>query len=152
MTSRDRRDEHVAANGKRHRSRRPTETELRAVIEPLAKIERLPTSAGEREAAFVIADLLRDLGAADAVVEEEPAYASYARPIGTLTAIATVAGLLAGRSRVGATLAATAALIGVADDISYRANTPAARSAAGGAARTTWSPPWATRTRRAPWC
>ncbi|MYS81867.1 M28 family peptidase [Streptomyces sp. SID5474] len=136
MTSRGGNDAH---RGHRHgkRSRRPSEAELRAVIEPLAEIERLPTSAGEREAAQRIAEMLRELGAGDAVVEEEPAYASYARPIGTLTAIATVAGLLAGRSRVAATLVAAAATLGIADDISYRGQY--ARRALGGRRRSAYN-------------
>ncbi|OPC84272.1 peptidase M28 [Embleya scabrispora] len=120
MTSHGGTDPHPSGTGRKHRSRRPTEAELRAVIEPLAEIERLPTSAGEREAAHRIADLLRTLGATDAAVEEEPAYTSYARPIGTLTALATAAGLLAGRSRLAATAVAAAATLGIADDISYR--------------------------------
>ncbi|MDI2129559.1 M28 family peptidase [Yinghuangia seranimata] len=101
--------------------RRPTDAELRKVIEPLALLDRLPTSPGEHEAAERIAERLAEAGAR-AVVEREPAYPSYARPIGALTAAATAAGLLTarrGRSLLGAAVGALA-VAGIADDISYR--------------------------------
>jgi hypothetical protein len=97
---------------------RPGEDSLRATVERLAGIERLPCSPGEREAAHLIADRLVSLGHR-ARVEEEPAYGSYAWPVGALTGLATLAGLAGGRSRVaGAALGAltTAAL---ADEMSY---------------------------------
>lgn len=136
MTSRDRTPERPADDGtaKPRRSRRPDEAELRDVIEPLAAIDRLPTSAGEREAAHRVAALLRDLGAHDAAVEEEAAFPSYARPIGTLTAIATAAGLLGRRRRAATFLLAGAAALGIADDITHRRQY--ARRALGGRRRT----------------
>jgi len=135
MTSRDRTPANPAdGTAKPRRSRRPDEAELRGVITPLAAIDRLPTSPGEREAAHRIAALLRELGAHDAAVEEEPAYTSYARPVGTLTAIATAAGLLGRRRRAAAFLFAGAAALGIADDITYRRQY--ARRALGGRRRT----------------
>lgn len=98
---------------------RPDEERLRAIVERLAEFDRPPCSVGERAAAELIADELWTLGHT-AAVEDEPAYASYAWPIGAMTALAALAGLAAGRGHrllgaVGGTLAALA----VADDISY---------------------------------
>lgn len=69
--------------------------ELAEIIEALAPIPRLPTSAGEREAAEMIGKRFVAAGCA-ARIEEVPAYDSYARPLGLLCA-AAVAGVLAGR-------------------------------------------------------
>lgn len=117
--------------------RRPDAAELRQVVEPLAALDRLPTSAGEHEAAAWITDRLREVGA-DAVVELEPAYPSYARPIGMLTGLAAAAGVFGARGgmrrAVGAAVAGVAAL-GVVDDISYRHQH--ARRLLGGRPRTT---------------
>ncbi|HEU5159344.1 MAG TPA: M28 family peptidase [Streptosporangiaceae bacterium] len=90
--------------------------DLRTTIESLAPIDRLPCSDGEREAAYLIAARLRELGCA-ARVEAEQAYASYARPVGALSALAAASGLLGGRI-AGAAGAAVAAA-GLADEISY---------------------------------
>ena len=54
---------------------------LRSVIEELAPIPRLPTSNGERAAAYLIRDRLEGHGCR-AAVEEVRAYSSYAYPIG----------------------------------------------------------------------
>lgn len=101
---------------------RPDVADLRATIEELAKLDRLPCSPGEHEAARIIADRLRDLGC-EARVEEEPAYGSYAWPVGALTGLATVSGLLAGSRRRGRRLAGilggAVAAAGIADEISY---------------------------------
>ena len=93
---------------------------LRATIERLAPIERLPCSAGERTAASLIAARLRELGCA-ARVETEPAYASYARPVGALSALAAVSGLLGDRfaGRLAGTAGGAAAAAALADEISY---------------------------------
>src|ERR671914_2985566 len=93
---------------------------LRATIERLAPIERLPCSAGERTAASLIAARLRELGCA-ARVETEPAYASYARPVGALSALAAVSGLLGDRfaGRLAGTAGGAAAAPALADEISY---------------------------------
>lgn len=72
--------------------------ELAQTVESLAGLSRLPTSPGERRAADMIRDRFGKAGCR-AVVEEVPAYSSYARPIGLLCAIATAAGLLAGQPR-----------------------------------------------------
>ena len=87
------------------------------MIEELATIPRLPTSAGEREAAYLIRDLLRGAGC-PAEVELEPAYRSYAWPIGVLSAlgVASAVASLRGYRTLGA-LGGTAAALGVVDDI-----------------------------------
>jgi hypothetical protein len=96
---------------------------MAGVIESLAVLSRLPTSPGERQAARMIRDLFADAGCT-ARVEEVPAYGSYARPIGLLCAVATAAGLLAGRGRgksrgraVIGVLGGSAAAYGIMDDI-----------------------------------
>ncbi|MFC9973154.1 M28 family metallopeptidase [Spirillospora sp. NPDC127200] len=94
---------------------RPDEAALRATVERLAPIERAPCSPGERAAAELIAERLNGLGAA-ARVEHEPAYGSYAWPVGVLSGLAAAAGL-AGR-RVGA-LGGVLAAAGIADEVSY---------------------------------
>jgi Peptidase family M28 len=96
----------------------PDQGALRAVTEELAAIPRLPTSAGERAAAELIAGRLRELGC-DAAVERVPATSSYAWPIGLLSALGAVSALAGGRGRralgaAGGILAAAA----IADDIS----------------------------------
>ncbi|WP_433336319.1 M28 family metallopeptidase [Spirillospora sp. CA-294931] len=97
---------------------RPDETALRATVERLAVIERAPCSPGEREAAHLVADRLRALGAA-ASVEEVPAYGSYARPVGALTGLATAAGLAGGRWRAFGAVAGAVATAALVDEISY---------------------------------
>ena len=99
------------------RSTPPDEATLRHVISTLAPIPRLPTSEGEREAAGILRDMLADRGC-DAVVEEEPAYRSYAWPIGVLCALSAAAALAAGRGhRVVGALGAAVAAYGIADDV-----------------------------------
>ena len=94
---------------------------LAEIISSLAPIPRLPASDGEREAAHLIRDRLESAGCA-ARVEDAPAYSSYARPVGLLTAAGVVAGLLAGRrsrwGRVAGTVLGAAAAAGIVDDIS----------------------------------
>ncbi|SEG10356.1 Peptidase family M28 [Thermomonospora echinospora] len=97
---------------------RPDEYRLRATVEELATIERPPCSAGEREAAHLIAHRLRMLGCR-ARVEEEPAFGSYARPVGALAALGALAGLAGGRSRTLGVLGGTLAAAGLADEVSY---------------------------------
>ncbi|HEY7483118.1 MAG TPA: M28 family peptidase [Streptosporangiaceae bacterium] len=94
---------------------------LRETIERLAPIQRLPCSEGEREAALLISDRLRDLGCTTRV-EEEPAYGSYAWPVGALSALAAVSGLIGGGSRPGrlaGALGGAMAVGAIADEISY---------------------------------
>jgi acetylornithine deacetylase/succinyl-diaminopimelate desuccinylase-like protein len=93
-----------------------SERALRLLVERLAAIPRLPTSDGERAAARLVAARLRELGC-EATVEQVPATASYAWPVGLLSAGAAAA--VAGRRRralgaIGGVLAAAA----IADDIS----------------------------------
>jgi hypothetical protein len=90
---------------------------LRSVIEELASIPRLPTSDGERSAAYLIRDRLSDYGC-DAAVEEVSAYRSYAWPIGVLSAVGVVSAMvsLRGHRLLGAIGGATAAA-GIVDDI-----------------------------------
>ena len=71
---------------------------LAEVIERLAPLERAPGSAGEAEAAVWLAQRLRDAGC-DADIEAAQYHDGYARPIGTLAALTTLAGLLALRRR-----------------------------------------------------
>lgn len=94
-----------------------SEAELRAVIEELAAIPRLPTSPGERRAAGIVRDRFDALGW-EARVEAVPAYRSYAWPVGLLCALAAAGGIVAGRGHrvAGAVMGALAAL-GIADDI-----------------------------------
>jgi Peptidase family M28 len=83
---------------------RPDKSGLQSVIEELADIERAPASPGEREAAHIIAGRLRAAGL-HAEVEDEPAFGSYAWPVGVASAAAASAGLIArgARRRPGVT-------------------------------------------------
>jgi len=90
---------------------------LRDVVERLAPIPRLPTSAGEHEAAGIIRDLLSARGCT-AVVEQVEAHHSYAWPIGLMSGLAAVSALAAGRGhRLLGTLGGAVAALGIADDI-----------------------------------
>jgi len=90
---------------------------MRSIVTELAAIPRLPTSAGERQAAHVIRERLEGLGCR-AAVEEVPAYRSYAWPIGVLSALGVAAGIASLRGhRVLGALGGTAAALGVVDDI-----------------------------------
>lgn len=91
---------------------------LREVIEQLAPLERAPGSPGEAQAAAWIAQRLRDAGC-DANIEAAQYHDGYAKPIGTLAAITTLAGLIAMRRRgrlAGGVLAALAGAA-IADDV-----------------------------------
>lgn len=83
---------------------------LRADVEHLAPIERLPCSAGEREAAEWIAARLRDAGA-DAELEEDPVHGTYTTPLGLAAGAAAGAGALAVHVG-GARLRALATVVG----------------------------------------
>lgn len=76
---------------------RPDEAELREIIEELADIKRAPASPGEREAAHIIAGRFQGLGLR-VEVEDEPAFGSYAWPVGVASAAAAAAGFVAGRA------------------------------------------------------
>jgi hypothetical protein len=88
--------------------------ELRKRVERLAAIERGSASEGEREAAELIADELRSLGAR-VRLEEERAHGTYWWPIGLLTGLAALAGFA--RSRLAGLLGGAFAAAGVADDV-----------------------------------
>jgi hypothetical protein len=90
---------------------------LRAVVEELESIPRLPTSPGERLAANLIRQRFSRLGWR-CEVEEVDAYRSYAWPIGLLCA-GSLASALAGLSRRRAlgTLGGLLAFAGIVDDI-----------------------------------
>jgi len=90
---------------------------LERTIAALARLERLPTSAGEREAARWIARELGELGCRVAI-EEEAAHGSFARPVGLLSALGVASGLAAlrGRRALGA-LGGALAAAGIADDV-----------------------------------
>ena len=72
------------------------ERELRDRVERLAAIDRPSASAGEAEAAELIAAELRGAGAR-VRVEEEDAHGTYWWPVGILTAAAGLAGAFLGR-------------------------------------------------------
>jgi hypothetical protein len=90
-------------------------TRLRATVERLAALDRLPTSDGERAAASWIRDELAALGL-EARVEEAPAHGTYWYPLGLLSAAAGAAGALGGRA--AATAVGALASLGVIDDVS----------------------------------
>jgi Peptidase family M28 len=90
--------------------------ELRDTVEQLAPIGRLPCSVGEREAAQIIAARLNGLGCA-AVVEDEAAFGSYAWPVGVMTGLSSLVGVVKDRRFLGLVLGAVAAA-GIADEIS----------------------------------
>jgi hypothetical protein len=90
---------------------------LRSVVEQLAGIPRLPTSAGERQAAGLVRDRLAGLGC-QVAVEEVPAYSSYAAPIGLLCAVGLAASFA--RRRSVAVLGGALAAAGIVDDITGR--------------------------------
>ncbi len=92
---------------------RSTTDELEAHIVRLAKIPRASASAGEREAADIVAEQLRALGAR-VRIEPERAHGTYWWPIGLLTGLAAVAGLRRGRLT---TIAAACAAVFAADDV-----------------------------------
>src|SRR4051812_48594992 len=95
-----------------------SEVELRERVERLAAIERGSGSAGEREAADLIAAELRECGAR-VRLEEESVHGTYWWPIGLLTGLAALAGF--GRRRLVAALAGVFAAAGVADDVRHDA-------------------------------
>jgi hypothetical protein len=72
------------------------ETELREWVARLAAIERSSASAGEAEAAELIAAELRERGAR-VEIEHEPSHGTYWWPIGLLTGLAGIAGVRFGR-------------------------------------------------------
>src|SRR4051812_14811158 len=88
---------------------------LRATVERLARIDRLPASEGERDAARWIRDEFAALGLA-ARIEDEPAHGTYWVPVGLLSAAAVLAGL-AGRRAAG-TVVGTLAALALVDDVS----------------------------------
>lgn len=84
-------------------------------IRHLAAMDRPSASPGEREAAFWVAQALRDEGAT-VRVERERAHGTYWWPLGLLTGIAGVASWRGGR--VVALAAGAFGAAGIADDIS----------------------------------
>jgi hypothetical protein len=93
----------------------PDPYRLRATVERLARIERLPASEGERDAARWIRDEFAALGLA-ARIEEERAHGTYWIPLGLLSGAAALAGLAGGRT-LAAVVGALAA-VALADDVS----------------------------------
>ena len=91
-----------------------SETELRERVERLAAIDRPSVSAGEAEAAELIAAELRERGARVAV-EREPAHGTYWWPVGLLTGLAAIAGARFGR--LAQTLAGLFSAAAVTNDI-----------------------------------
>ena len=91
-----------------------TESELRERVERLAAIERGSASAGEAEAAELIAEELGEAGAR-VRLEREDAHGGYWWPVGILMCLAGLAGAL--RGRLGATAAGLFAATAVTDDV-----------------------------------
>jgi len=91
---------------------------LRAVIEPLATLERGAGSPGEARAARMLAEMLTEAGA-PAQIDEEWFLDGYAKVLMPLGAIGLAAGLLAsrGRARGPAAVAAAAAIAAMVDDV-----------------------------------
>jgi Peptidase family M28 len=71
--------------------------ELERLVRELASWERPSASVGERQAAHRIAERLRELGVDQVRIEEEPAHGGYWWPLGMLSALSGIAGLLGGR-------------------------------------------------------
>jgi hypothetical protein len=88
----------------------PTQEALHADVTALSAIDRLPCSAGEREAAAWIAERMAACGAR-VTVDEELVHGTYFTPLGVLNAIGAAGGVavLAGRRGLGGVIAATAA-------------------------------------------
>jgi Peptidase family M28 len=93
-----------------------TEAALRADIEALAAMDRLPCSAGEREAAEWIAERLRASGA-EVALDEELVHGTYFWPLGLLNALAAAGGLAALRGRRAGGLAGAVAAAGIWQDL-----------------------------------
>ena len=92
---------------------------LREVVERLAQIERGAGSDGEAAAAAWLFERFKQAGC-ETEVEPAQFYDGYHRPIGTLTAVAALGGLLATRRHgrlLGGLLAAAAGVL-IADDVS----------------------------------
>jgi hypothetical protein len=98
-------------------TRTPAEAALYADVATLARLDRLPCSPGEREAAEWIAARMRESGAR-VVIDEELIHGTYFTPLGVLSGVAAAGGLavLAGR-RLGA-LAGAAGAAGIWQDLS----------------------------------
>ncbi len=93
--------------------------ELVELVDQLAALPRAPGSPGEAEAAARFADALAAAGAEVAI--ESAAFADgYARPLGLLSALSTLAGVIGAGGRARRLSAALAAFAGVAiaDDVS----------------------------------
>jgi hypothetical protein len=95
---------------------------MRGRLDELCAYERGSASEGERRAADRLADLMRDAGARDVRVEEEPAAnGTFWWPIGLLAGAGALAGLLARRgggfSRALAAVAGAAASGLIADEL-----------------------------------
>jgi hypothetical protein len=88
---------------------------MRAIVEHLQAIDRLPASEGERRAAEWIRARLAEHGLA-ARIEEEPATGSFTIPVALMCAAGALAGLSRG-ARPLAALAGLAAAAGIADDV-----------------------------------
>jgi hypothetical protein len=88
----------------------PTQDALYADVAALARMDRLPCSPGEAEAAEWIAQRLRSYGA-DVAIDEELVHGTYFTPLGVFTGVAAAGGIavLAGRRQLGGLVAATCA-------------------------------------------
>jgi hypothetical protein len=112
----------MATEAPAERSSRPDEGWMRDRLDELCSWERGSASEGERRAAEWLAGELRDAGARDVRVEEEPeANGTFWWPIGLLAGAGAVAGLAARRggraARALATLTGAAASALIADEL-----------------------------------
>lgn len=96
----------------------PSEETLREVVFTLAAIDRTPCSPGERAAAEWLAERLRQAGAADVALDDEPCWGTFPPTVTTLAAAGAVAGLLtlSGHRILGA-LGSTVASLGLFDEV-----------------------------------
>ena len=91
---------------------------MERAIRHLEAIESPSASPGEREAAEWIAAELRELGVADAAVEQDEVHGTYWIPLGALSAVAIAAAAL--RPRWLGRLLAAAATVALVDDLDHR--------------------------------
>ncbi len=109
----------MAADVLDHSSAPPIADErtLREAVEQLARLDRTPCSAGEREAAAWVAARLRATGLADVVEEDEPSWGTFLPQVTALGALGVLAAVLAAVRRPRTALCCAAlAVAGIVDE------------------------------------